>query len=289
VRSMDWRAATAALAIVAFGAACAGADSAGTTASSAGVPPAQAAVATSTPPTVAVSTPTGAAPASTPTAAAVAKPLAAAVPNTPAPAAPAKASTASADAPAKASTASADANSFAIVAEASEARYRVTEQLAGRSLPNDAVGTTKAVAGAIVIGADGAVVAEQSKITVDLSKLESDSGQRDNFVKRNTLQVSQFPNATFVPTKVEGLSRPLPTSGEVRFTLSGDLTVRGVTKPVTWDVVAQAGAQQVSGTATTTVTFQDFGMTPPKVGPVLGVEDQLTLEMDFRANRGGAA
>jgi polyisoprenoid-binding protein YceI len=260
VRSMDWRAATAALAIVAFGAACAGADSAGTTASSAGAPPAQAAVATSTPAT------------------AVAKPPAAAVPNTPAPAAPAKAS-----------TASADANSFAIVAEASEARYRVTEQLAGRSLPNDAVGTTKAVAGAIVIGADGAVVAEQSKITVDLSKLESDSGQRDNFVKRNTLQVSQFPNATFVPTKVEGLSRPLPTSGEVRFTLSGDLTVRGVTKPVTWDVVAQAGAQQVSGTATTTVTFQDFGMTPPKVGPVLGVEDQLTLEMDFRANRGGAA
>jgi polyisoprenoid-binding protein YceI len=264
VRSMDWRAATAALAIVAFGAACAGADGTGTTATNAGAPPAQAAVATSTPAAaVVVNSPTSAASANTPTTAA----------------AVAKAPTAAAAA----------ANSFAIVAEASEARYRVTEQLAGRSLPNDAVGTTKAVSGAIVIGSDGAVVPEQSKITVDLSKLSSDSGQRDNFVKRNTLEVSQFPNATFVPTKVEGLARPLPTSGEVRFKLSGDLTVKGVTKPVTWDVVAQAGAQQVSGTATTTVTFQDFGMTPPKVGPVLGVEDELTLEMDFRANRGGAA
>jgi polyisoprenoid-binding protein YceI len=180
------------------------------------------------------------------------------------------------------------ASTFAIVAEASEARYRVTEQLAGRSLPNDAVGTTKAVTGAIVLGPDGSLVPGQSKVTVDLSKLESDSGQRDNFIKRNTLQVSEHPNAVFVPTKVEGLPRPLPTSGEARFTLTGDLTVRGVTKPVTWDVVATASGQQVNGTATTKVTFQEFGMTAPKVGPVLGVEDQLTLEMDFRAQRGAA-
>ena len=188
-------------------------------------------------------------------------------------------------APAKAQTA---ANTFAIVAEASEARYRVTEQLAGRSLPNDAVGVTKAVSGAIVLGTDGTVVPGQSKVTVDLSRLESDSGQRDNFIKRNTLQVSQHPTATFVPTKVEGLPSPLPTSGEVRFKLTGDLTVRGVTKPVTWDVVATTSGPQVNGTATTTVTFQDFGMTPPKVGPVLGVEEQLTLELDFRAQRGVA-
>ena len=182
--------------------------------------------------------------------------------------------------------AAAAASTFAIVAEASEARYRVTEQLAGRSLPNDAVGVTKAVSGAIVLGPDGAVVPAASKVTVDLSKLESESGQRDNFVKRNTLQVSRFPNAEFVPTRIEGLPQPLPSSVEVRFKMTGDLTVRGVTKPVTWDVVAQASGQQVSGTATTTVTFQEFGMTPPKVGPVLGVEDELTLEMDFRAQRG---
>ena len=131
-------------------------------------------------------------------------------------------------------------------------------------------------------------IGEKSTITVDLTSLASDSGQRDNFVKRNTLEVSQFPKATFVPTRVEGLSQPLPTSGEVRFKLVGDLTVRGVTQPVTWDVVAQAAPQQVSGKATTTVTFQQFGMTPPKVGPVLGVEDDLTLEMDFSAQRGVA-
>jgi polyisoprenoid-binding protein YceI len=171
------------------------------------------------------------------------------------------------------------------VAEATEARYRVTEQLAGRSLPSDAVGTTKDVSGTIVLDPSGAVVAGQSKITVNLTKLQSDSGQRDNVVKRSALQTNQFPTAEFVPTKIEGLTQPLPTAGEIRFTLSGDLTVRGVTRPVTWGVTAQAGPGEVSGTAATTVTFQDFGMTPPKIGPVLGVEDELTLEIDFRAAR----
>jgi polyisoprenoid-binding protein YceI len=180
------------------------------------------------------------------------------------------------------------ASAFAIVAEATEARYRVQEQLAGANLPNDAVGSTDAISGAIVIGADGRVVPAQSKVTVDLTRLASDSGQRDNFVKRNTLQTGQYPTAEFVATAVEGLGPALPTSGEVAFKLLGDLTVRGVTKPVTWDVRAQAGPREVAGTATTTVTFEQFGMTPPRVGPVLSVEDQLTLEMDFRVERSAA-
>jgi polyisoprenoid-binding protein YceI len=191
-------------------------------------------------------------------------------------------------APAPASAPAQGASAFAIVAEATEARYRVQEQLAGANLPNDAVGTTDAISGTIVIGADGRVVPAQSRVTVDLTKLASDSGQRDNFVKRNTLQVSQYPTAEFVATSVEGLGASLPTSGEVSFKLLGELTVRGVTKPVQWDVRAQAGAREVAGTATTSVTFEQFGMTPPRVGPVLSVEDRLTLEMDFRVARSAA-
>jgi polyisoprenoid-binding protein YceI len=182
----------------------------------------------------------------------------------------------------------AGATSFAIVAQATQARYRVQEQLVGANLPNDAVGATGAVSGAVVIDADGDLVADASKITVDLTGLTSDQTRRDDFVKQNTLQTAQFPTAVFAPTGVEGLTQPLPTSGQVHFTLSGNLTVHGVTRPVTWDVTAQAGPQEVTGTATTTVTFEQFGMTPPKVGPVLGVQDALTLEMDFSVARSAA-
>jgi polyisoprenoid-binding protein YceI len=167
----------------------------------------------------------------------------------------------------------------------SQAMYHAHEQLVGKSLPSEAVGTSKSVAGNVVIAADGSVAADQSRITVDLSKLQSDESRRDNFIKSDTLQTSRFPMATFVPRQVQDLPTPVPTSGSQTFQLLGDLTVHGVTKPVTWQVTAQFADTTVSGDATTDVKLTDFGMTPPRVGPVLNLEDALTLELAFNAAR----
>lgn len=174
---------------------------------------------------------------------------------------------------------------FRIVPEQSEARYRVREQLLGRSLPNDAVGRTNAVEGQIVIAADGTIDSQQSQVTVDLTTLKSDEARRDNYIKQNTLEVDQYPTATFQPTAVSGLPWPLPTNGQLQFQLEGNLTVHGVTKPVTWNVEATVDGNRITGTATTQVTFEDFGMTPPRVPVVLSLEDTITLELDFTVER----
>jgi len=170
-------------------------------------------------------------------------------------------------------------------AASSKASYHAQEQLAGRNLPSEAVGTSNGVSGTIVLNPDGSVVADQSQIKVDLSKLTSDESRRDNYIKGSTLQTNQFPMATFTPRQVQGLPTPLPTSGQATFQLLGDLTVHGVTKPVTWQVTAQFDPSNVSGNATTNVNLSDFGMTPPKAGPVLSIEDGLTLELVFSAAR----
>jgi polyisoprenoid-binding protein YceI len=167
----------------------------------------------------------------------------------------------------------------------SNASYHAREQLLGKNLPSDAVGTTQQVSGTIVLGPGGEPVADQSKITVDLSTLQSDERRRDNFIKTDTLQTNRFPTATFIARETQGLPVPLPTSGQATFQLSGDLTVHGVTRPVTWQVTATFDQQKVSGNATTQVHITDFGMTPPKAGPVLSIEDQLTLELNFTASR----
>jgi polyisoprenoid-binding protein YceI len=180
----------------------------------------------------------------------------------------------------------ADAVRLVIDSSSSQASYHAREQLVGKTLPSDAVGTSKAVSGNLVLQADGSVLADQSLITVDLTKLQSDESRRDNFIKRDTLQTSSFPMATFVATGVQGLSLPLPTTGQATFQLLGNLTVHGVTRPATWQVTAQFADSTVSGTATTDVKITDFGMTLPKVGPVLSIEDGLTLELAFTAARG---
>ena len=166
---------------------------------------------------------------------------------------------------------------------ASHASYHAHEQLVGQSLPNTPVGTTQDVQGTIVLGPNDQPVADQSKIVVGLKTLKSDDNRRDNFIQRSTLQTNQFPSAEFVPRQVQGLSSPLPSSGQVTFQMLGDMTVHGVTKPVTWDVTARFENSKVTGTATTSLKISDFGMTPPKAGPVLSIQDQLELELDFSA------
>jgi polyisoprenoid-binding protein YceI len=172
---------------------------------------------------------------------------------------------------------------IAIDAQNSEARYRVREQLANRDLPNDAIGKTKAISGSISVKADGTIDTASSKLVVDLSTLQSDVSMRDNFVRRNVLQTSQFQNATFVPTQVSGLSWPLPQSGPVTFQLTGDLTIRDVTKQVTWDVTGEIQDSQTgkaSGSAKTSFTFADFNLNQPRVPSVLSIADTITLEVD---------
>lgn len=207
--------------------------------------------------------------------------------STSAPATSAPATSAPAATTAPAPAASGSNVTLVLDASASSATYRARETLVGRSLPSEAVGTTKKVSGTIVLDPSGDPVDDQSHITVDLTTLQSDESRRDNFIKGQTLNTSRFPTATFVPRSVQGLPAPLPTSGQATFALSGDLTVHGTTRPVTWQVTATFGNANMTGNATTTVQITDFGMSPPKAGPVLSIEDQLTLELNFAAAREG--
>jgi len=170
--------------------------------------------------------------------------------------------------------------------DGNEARFRVREQLAGLAFPSDAVGATSAIEGALVLTPDGgslSVVSDQSSFVVDLTTLRSDSSMRDNFIRRNTLETDRFPTAEFIPTEAVGLPSLLPTSGEVNFQLVGQLTVHGVTREATWDVTAQiVDDKTLAGTASTSFTFGEHGMTIPRVARVLSIEDHIQLEYDFR-------
>lgn len=161
------------------------------------------------------------------------------------------------------------------------ARYRVREQLVGVDLPNDAIGETKAVTGTISADAKGNILPAESKFVIDVTNLVSDKQRRDGFIRGRVLQTQQYPNVTFVPSSVKGLSAPVPKTGSRSFDITGDLTVRNVTKPTTWRVTARFAGDHVTGSAKTGFTFADFGMEQPRVPVVLSVADSIHLELDF--------
>ena len=165
----------------------------------------------------------------------------------------------------------------------SEALYRINEQLARRDLPNDAVGTTSDIEGQIVFSADGVVDAEQSKITVNVGALRSDSDRRDGYIRGRSLESDRFPNVEIAVQEVWGLPWPLPASGQAAFQMAGDLTIRDQTRLVTWDVTANFDGGAVEGLAKTEVTFEQFDITKPRVAIVLSVADEIRLEVAFKA------
>jgi len=177
-----------------------------------------------------------------------------------------------------------------------KARYKVGERLVGVDFGNDAVGTTEAVTGTIVLKADGSIDASQSKITVDMRTLKSDQALRDLFLQSSVLETKQYPTLEFVPTTAAGLPFPLPMGTPVPkttiimpqaagFKLTGNMTFHGVTKPVTWNVVSTISADAVAGRATTEITFETFGLTKPKVPLLASAEDTIRLELEFKASR----
>ncbi|CAN5716663.1 hypothetical protein BH23GEM7_BH23GEM7_09230 [soil metagenome] len=174
---------------------------------------------------------------------------------------------------------------LAVAPTGNQVRYRVREQLVGRDLPNDAVGETNQVTGAIVIGEGGNPVSSRSRIVVNVTQLTSDQSRRDGYVQRRLLETEQFPTVELVPTGLRGLSWPLPTTGARTFEMIGNLTVRGVTRPTTWRVTAQFTGDRVTGTAVTGFTFDDFELTQPRVPILLSVADSIRLEYDFNLTR----
>jgi len=171
---------------------------------------------------------------------------------------------------------------WVLSSQESEARYRVQEQLAGFDLPNDAVGATREITGRITIAPDGSIVSDESEVRVQLGSLATDNDRRDGYVRRRTLEVEQYPEAVLVPRRFVNLSYPLPVSGSVSFQMEADLSLHGETRQTVWEVTSEFGSEAISGFATTSFPFHTFGIAVPQVARVLGVEDNIRLELDFR-------
>jgi polyisoprenoid-binding protein YceI len=197
-------------------------------------------------------------------------------------AAPADAPTAAAAAPAQ-SGATSGMRTFKIVPDQTEASYQVQEKFLNRDLPNQAIGKTNAVEGELQVSLDGKPSGQINKITVDLRTLTSDSSRRDGRIRQEWLESNKYPFAEFTSTGVEGTPDSYADGQEVSFKLTGDLKIREVTKPVTFDVTGKLVGDTITGSATTLIMMKDFGFEPPDIAGMLTVQDGVTVKINFTA------
>jgi polyisoprenoid-binding protein YceI len=158
------------------------------------------------------------------------------------------------------------------VTDESEFGYRVEEVLFG--VNTTAAGRSNQITGSMTI--DGTTVAEAS-FTVDVASITSDESRRDNQFRGRIMAVDQFPEATFTLTApIDFAAVPAPAD-QVTATATGDLTLRGVTRAVTFDVTAEAGDDRIGVLGNIPVEFADYDIPNPSTGGIT-TEDNGLLE-----------
>ena len=142
-------------------------------------------------------------------------------------------------------------------------------------------GTVEAVPGQPTSG--------QLQVTVDVTSISTGNEGRDGHLKSaDFFDVEQFPTMTYRSTKVTEL-------GEGEYEIQGDLTLHGVTKPVTLkaeiseEIASPFGGTKVGVSATGKIDRETFGLTWNQAletgGVAVGkdVNIQIDVELDRAA------
>jgi polyisoprenoid-binding protein YceI len=122
-------------------------------------------------------------------------------------------------------------------------------------------------------------------LTIQAKSIDTRNAQRDDHLRTNDfLALEQYPTITFVSTGVR-------QTDATTFELTGDLTIRGVTRSVTVPFEFEGAATDPFGnyragfSGSTTINRKDFGVNwnaALETGGVL-VSDKVTLEFDISA------
>jgi polyisoprenoid-binding protein YceI len=156
--------------------------------------------------------------------------------------------------------------------------YRVHEILAGQS--TTAVGRTNSVTGDIVIS--GSAVTTGS-FTVDMTTVKSNKSQRDGQFQRRIMQTATYPTATFTLTKPIELGSAPAVGKTVTPTATGNLTLHGTTKSVTFALQAVRNGNTIKVQGSIPVTFSDYNISSPSLAGFVTVDNNGTMEflLDF--------
>jgi polyisoprenoid-binding protein YceI len=123
--------------------------------------------------------------------------------------------------------------------------------------------------------------------TIDMTSIDMPSHELiGELMGAGVFNTTQFPTATFKSTSIAVTG---PNSG----TITGDLTLHGVTKPVTLNATFGgtttdpfSGADDIGFHATTTVNRRDFGIGGMVWDNIVGDEVQITIEAMFQRPKG---
>lgn len=172
---------------------------------------------------------------------------------------------------------------FQISQDDSQASFMIYEELRGQ--PKDVIGTTDQVAGEIALDKSDLSATQVGVIQVNARTLITDDDRRNQAIRNRILNTDNYEFITFTPTGISGLEGTAAVGQDFTFQITGDLTIRDVTKPVVFDVTAQLVSEdQLTAHAETKIQRGDFNLVIPSVPSIANVGEEIALEINLVAN-----
>jgi len=172
---------------------------------------------------------------------------------------------------------------FQINQQESQTSFMIFEELRGQ--PKDVIGTTNQIAGEIVLNPNDLSTARAGVIQVNARTLVTDDDRRNQAIRNRILNTDAYEFITFTPTQISGLEGTATEGQEFTFQVTGDLTIRDITKPVVFDVTAQLVTEdRLTGSSVTKIQRGDFNLVIPSVPSVANVGEEIALEINLVAN-----
>ncbi|AKK08744.1 YceI family protein [Corynebacterium testudinoris] len=162
-------------------------------------------------------------------------------------------------------------------ANATSVGYTFFEILPGER--KNTSGSTSAVEGFATIEA-GTLTA--GSITVDMAKVSSDNERRDINVRNKILNTDTYPNAVFTITEPADLSA-VPDDGSVMpITLTGDLEVRGESRPLIHEFDVLRDGDRIIVAGDVRINRHDYGVESPEfVAAKIDEEGELNIRVSL--------
>ena len=177
---------------------------------------------------------------------------------------------------------------FSIVAEESSASFTLEEDLRGQR--TTVVGTTGEVGGNVMVDLANPRESSIGTILINARTLETDNNFRNRALRSQILQSArdEYEFIVFEARELSNFSAESVAVGEtITLDVTGDLTVTGVTRSVTFSAeVSLESETQIRGSATVNLLHADFGLVIPDVPSVANVTDDVELKLEFVARAG---
>ena len=173
---------------------------------------------------------------------------------------------------------------FQIVSEDSLVTFTLDEDLRGAR--NTVIGRTVQVAGDIRVNFENPQASQLGTIRINARSLATDDEMRNRAVRSTILRSAQdeFEFIDFTPTSINGLPESIEIGQTYPLEITGDLTIVGQTHPATFTAeVTIESETQLSGTASTTISYGDWGIHVPTAPGVANVEPEAEIAIIFVA------